>query len=70
MEERLSLKGPEKSEYSWLLPIPSTFSMETNLALAFLLGMSKQGNFHIVSSYTAAVISGNIIWIKEPRIDF
>lgn len=50
--------------------IQSTFNMKTNLALAFLLGMSKQGNFHIVSNYTAAVISGNIIWVKEPRIDF
>lgn len=50
--------------------IQSTFNMKTNLALAFLLGMSKQGNFHIVSNYNAAVISGNIIWVKEPRIDF
>ena len=32
--------------------------------------MSKQGNFHIVSDYTAAVKSGNIISVKEPRMDF
>ena len=32
--------------------------------------MSKQGNFYIVSNYTAAVKSGNIIRVKEPRMDF
>ena len=32
--------------------------------------MSKQGNFHIVSNYTAAVKPGNIIEGKEPRMDF
>ena len=48
----------------------STCNKKTNLALALLLGMSKQGNFHIVSNYTAAVKSGNIIRVKEPRMDF
>lgn len=48
----------------------STCNKKANLALALLLGMSKQGNFHVVSDYTAAVKSGNIIGVKEPRVDF
>ena len=51
-------------------PAQSTCNKKTNLAPALLLGMSKQGNFHTVSNYTAAVKSGNIIGVKEPRMDF
>lgn len=48
----------------------STGDMKTNLAFALSLGMSKQGNFHIVSNYTAAVKSGNIVGVQEPRVNF
>lgn len=70
MGERFWLKGPEKSDKVGYQSIQSICTMKANLALALLLGMSKQDNFHIVSYYAAAVKSGNIIQVKEPRMEF
>ena len=46
----------------------STRNLKTNLSLALLLG--KQGIFYINSNDTAAVKFGNIIGVKQPRMDF